>query len=108
MLLGFWTSKALLKRSHPAVARRARMGIVRSLIGRPSSVAQVDGNDPLHQLRYVSLLPRAEVAAPSPAEEHCLGLESGVPSPGVQIPAGKRHHRAARPDGFGPEVGQRV
>src|SRR5437870_12466718 len=57
ILLGFWTSRALLKRSHPAVAKRPRIRIVKGLIGRLSSVAQVDGNHPLHELRYVSLLP---------------------------------------------------
>src|ERR1051325_9455419 len=53
MTLGLWTSRALLKRSHPVAVSRPRTRIVAYLIGRSPQVAHVDGDDPLRELRQV-------------------------------------------------------
>src|ERR1043166_7450432 len=85
-VLGFWTSRALSNRSHPATAARSpRTAIVEYFIGRSSSVAHVDGDDPLGELRQRRLLPRAEIAATGAAEEHRFGIESGITRPGVGV-----------------------
>src|SRR6266567_1221338 len=108
MLLGVSTWRALLKRSHPTAASSARASVAAYLIGPPPSIAQVDGQHPLCELRQRRLLPRAEVAAPAPAEEHGFRLDAAVAGPGVQVPPGHGHRRPIGADGVGPGVGQRV
>src|ERR1041385_7474448 len=108
-VLGFWTSRGLSNRSHPATAARSpRTAIVEYFIGRSSSVAHVDGDDPLGELRQRRLLPRAEIAATGAAEEHRFGIESGITRPGVEVAARDRDHRTPRADRADPGGGGRV
>src|SRR2546425_691460 len=108
MVLGLWTSRALSNRSQPAVPPRSPSARIAGYLIGSSSVAHVDGHDPLGELRQIGLLPGAEVAAATPAEEHRLGLEAGIARPRVEVPAGERHQGSARSDGLRPDLGQRI
>src|SRR5437667_3700056 len=108
MVLGLWSWRALSNRSRPAVPPRSPSARIAGYLIGPSSVAHVDGHDPLGELRQIGLLPGAEVAAATPAEEHRLGLEAGIARPRVEVPAGERHQGSARSDGLRPDLGQRI
>src|SRR6266480_2733437 len=108
MFVGLLTSRALSKRSHPVAARTTTARSAMYLMGRLSSVSQVDGDDPLRELRQIGLLPGAEVASAGPAEEHGFGFQATVARPRVQISSGERYGGVGRADGARPALGQRV
>src|SRR5437899_12141894 len=105
MVLGLWTSRALSNRSHPAVPPRSPSARIAGYLIGPSSVAHVDGHDPLGELREIGLLPGAEVAAATPAEVHRLWLEAWIARPWAAVPAGERHQGSARSGGLRPRTG---
>src|SRR5688500_19946663 len=72
------------------------------------SEAQVDGDDPLCQLRQRGLLPNAVAASTAATEEEGLRLEPAVVRPGVQIPSGYGDRGAAGARIGRPCRGERV
>src|SRR5919106_1702902 len=74
----------------------------------PSSEAEVDGQDPLRELRQRRLLPQTEPTAAAAAEEVRLGLEPAEGGPGVQVAPRKLHAGARCAQRLRPGVRQRV